>query len=100
MESKRHAVLDTPHARGMTILHEVAMRDATKEKPHPAGGTGRGLYVLSPFSTAPGQFGDNYDRMMIDGTSRIAINLPHQSTTWTMRRERGSTSTVSPFTTV
>ena len=64
------------------------------KKPHPAGGTGRGLAVRTPLrfrrtlrSRAP---------MLLDD----CYSTTCYSTTWTMRRVRGSTSTVRPFTTV
>jgi hypothetical protein len=55
---------------------------ARKEKPRPAGETGRGLRVRSPLQRPDNSLWCDY------------------STTWITRRERGSTSTVWPFTTV
>jgi hypothetical protein len=58
---------------------------STTTKAPPGGGTGRGSYVRLAAAA--------------DRTIRESGTEPY-STTWTIRRERGSTSTVRPFTTV
>ena len=55
-----------------------------RKSPVRAGETGRGLHVRSAAA----------------GSGQFAWSGRAYSTTWTMGRERGSTSTVRPFTTV
>ena len=56
--------------------------ERVKKEPRPVGGTGRGLDARSPLRPAG------------------HLSFGSYSMIWTMRRVRGSTSTVRPFTTV